>query len=192
MFKMKYAILGGTFNPIHYGHLFLVEEVRGSLGYDHIIFIPSYLPAHKAIAYSIDPQHRYNMLKIAIRPFPYFFIDDCELKRGGISYTIETITEIKRKYGDKDIFGLVIGDDLVNKFHLWKNAEELANNTELIVAKRIFSTQVPFNYPHKYLDNKILPISASEIRERIAANKSVQFLLPDKVYDYIKKHKLYR
>ncbi len=188
---MKYAIMGGTFNPIHYGHLFLAEEVKSTLGYDYIIFIPSFIPAHKTVDNAVAPGHRYNMVKIAIRPYSYFIIDDCELKRGGISYMIDTVSDIQARYNKNQTTGLIIGDDLLAQFHNWKNARELVSRIELIVAKRTYKKEMRFNYPHTYLDNKLISISASEIRERIYTKKSVRFLLPDRVYDYIQKHKLY-
>jgi nicotinate-nucleotide adenylyltransferase len=188
---MRIAIMGGTFNPVHYGHLFLAEEVKNRLGYDKILFIPAFKPAHKSVTSSVPANHRYVMVKLATTGYPQFAIDDCELRRGGISYTIETVTEIREKYKQNTEIGLIIGDDLLTQFHLWKNAEELAAQTELIVARRIYKTRRKFRYPHAYLDNKILPISASEIRQRIASHHTIRFLLPDKVYDYIREHALY-
>lgn len=188
---MKYAIMGGTFNPIHYGHLFLAEEVKTTLGYDYIIFVPAYRPAHKTVENSDSPMHRYNMVKLAIKPYSYFLCDDCELKRRGTSYMIDTVNEIHNRYKSNETIGLIIGDDLLAQFHKWKNAQELASRVELIVAKRRSMKKVSFNYPHTYLQNKILAISASEIRDRIYGKKSVRFLLPDKVYGYIQKYKLY-
>jgi nicotinate-nucleotide adenylyltransferase len=189
---MKYAIMGGTFNPLHYGHLFLAEEVKNILDYDYIIFIPAFQPAHKSVDHALDPKHRYNMVKLAIEPYSYFLIDDCELKRGGISYTIDTVSDIQRRYDNIQKLGLIIGDDLTCQFHKWKNAHDLASRTEIIIAKRTVNRKIDFNYPHTYLNNKIISISASEIRERIVAKKSIRFLLPDNVYDYIQEQGLYR
>ncbi len=183
--------MGGTFNPIHYGHLFLAEEVRLRLGYDNILFIPAFRPAFKSIDDTVLPRHRYAMVRLAVSGYRGFSVDDCELKRGGISYTIETVMEIKKKYNKNTGIGLIIGDDLLTQFYSWKNADLLAAETELIIARRTHTTRQEFRYPHTYLDNKILPISASEIRQRIGSHQPVRFLLPDKVYDYIRKHALY-
>jgi nicotinate-nucleotide adenylyltransferase len=183
--------MGGTFNPIHYGHLFLAEEVRLSLGFDKILFIPAFHPALKSVVSSVLPGHRHAMVKLAVSGCRGFSVDDCELRRGGISYTIDTVREIKKKYKGNTGIGLIIGDDLLTQFYSWKNADLLAAETELIIARRTHTTRQEFRYPHTYLENKILPISASEIRQRIGSHHPVRFLLPDKVYEYITRHALY-
>jgi nicotinate-nucleotide adenylyltransferase len=188
---MKYAIMGGTFNPLHYGHLFLAEEVKNILEYDYIIFVPAFQPAHKTVDYAIAPQHRYNMVKMAIEPYSYFLIDDCELKRGGISYMIDTVSDIQKRYEKIQTLGIIIGDDLIQQFPKWKNAHELASRTEIIIAKRTANKKIQFDYPHVYLNNKLISISASEIRERVKAKQSARFLLPDNVYEYVQEHRLY-
>ena len=188
---MKVVIFGGTFNPVHYGHLFLAETIRSELCYDRVVFVPAYLPVHKSIIPYIDPIHRLTMLKLAIVDSLSFDVDECEIERAEPSYSIDTIREICIRYKLATKPGFIIGDDLVRNFHQWKEADHLADSTALIVAHRTRITQSNFKFPHRYIDNPLIAISSSEIRERIEAGKSVRFLLPDKVIDYIEKYKLY-
>ena len=188
---MKYLLIGGTFNPIHYGHLFLADEVKNALGYDTVLFIPAYSPVHKRSEKLVDARHRLAMLEIAVRNYREFSIETCELERKGASYSIDTIHFLTRKYGWKEKPGFVIGDDLIKDFHKWKKPEELSRIVDLIVVHRKFSERLEFDLPHLYVDNLIMPISSSIIRERLQAKKNVRFLLPDNVLGYIEKYGLY-
>ncbi len=187
---MKAAIIGGTFNPIHIGHLFLAEEVLNEFDYDKVIFIPTNIPPHKTIITKVTTEQRMEMVKSAIKPYDSFICDDCEIKRGGISYTIDTIDYIVKKYKIEKI-GYIIGDDLIEQFYTWKKAEEIANKVDLIIAHRLHKEEQNFDYKHRYINNFILYISSSEIRNRILNNKTIKFLLTKNVLTYIKRNKLY-
>jgi nicotinate-nucleotide adenylyltransferase len=117
--KMRIGILGGTFNPPHLGHLILAEEVREKLNLDKIFFIPTNIPPHKSTE-SVSSWHRFNMVKLAIKSNPYFEVLDLEIKRGGVSFTIDTIKELKSKF-PRDEFYLIVGSDLASTFSTWKD-----------------------------------------------------------------------
>jgi nicotinate-nucleotide adenylyltransferase len=191
---MKIAILGGTFNPIHIGHLMLAEDVRKEFGYDKILFIPACVPPHKAYNACVSDADRLEMLRLATKDNPYFEVDDCELKRKGISYTIDTIYDLESRYQEKieGKIGLIIGDDLLAGFDSWHLAETLALRVRLIVGRRN-SSVLPLESPFPYspLSNSILPISSSDIRNRIKNNKSWRYLVPDSVFQYINDRNLY-
>jgi nicotinate-nucleotide adenylyltransferase len=189
---MKIAVIGGTFNPIHSGHLFLADEVRLQFNYELIIFIPANLPVHKELTDRIDQLHRLEMVKIATVPYPDFAVDDCELNRGGDSYMIETMTDIIRRYSPEGKPGLIIGDDLVKDFFSWKDARRLAEIVDLIIAHRLTVNEAPIDFPCKYVDNLLLSISSTEIRQRIKEGRAVKSMLPDKVLSYIKQQGLYK
>jgi nicotinate-nucleotide adenylyltransferase len=188
---MRAVVLGGTFNPVHFGHLFVAEEVRTALGYETAIFVPANQPVHKDPGPVLPPAHRLAMLRLAVRGYPGFIVDDGEIERGGPSYSIDTVALLVPRYGIQGKPGFVIGDDLVAGFPTWKNVDELVRIVDLIVARRTLAGPVHLSYPHQTVTNTVLPISSSEIRRRIAEGRTVKFLLPDPVLAYIRDNKLY-
>ncbi len=188
---MKALVLGGTFNPVHYGHLFVAEEVRTTLGYDAVIFVPANQPVHKDNGPVIAPAYRVEMLRLAVDDYSPFIVDDGEIARGGPSYSIDTVTDLVPRHGITGKPGFVIGDDLVEGFPAWKNVDELVRVVDLIVARRTSAAPARLPYPHRTVMNTILPISSSEIRQRVTEGRSARFLLPDRVLAYIKDTKLY-
>lgn len=193
---MKIAIMGGTFNPIHNAHLLSAEQVHDGLGYDKILFIPSARPPHKEPLDIIDPEHRYQMTRLAIEDNPDFEVSRIELDRNGASYAIQTIKELQSIYGDGCELAWIIGADSLIEFTIWKDFDELLETCHFIATTR-----------PNYCIDKALPnihnrvqvysitgfnISASEIRERVRERCSIRYLVPDAVEDYIHQHKLYR
>ena len=187
---MTTLILGGTFNPIHIGHLYLAEESMKQLGYERVLFIPSHIPAHKDTDTSIRPEQRLEMLRYALVETP-FFEDDTEIRRGGISYMVETVKELQRRYTIHGRPGLVIGDDLVEGLPEWKNWDQLREMVDLVVAHRTTGERVACPWRHTYVDNLIIPVSSSDIRERIADGRAYRYLLPPGAYRFIREHGLY-
>lgn len=188
---MKIAVLGGSFNPIHYGHLFLAEEIYRGLDFEKIIFVPAFQPAHKEILPCIAPRDRLAMCRRATKGFSYFAVDDCEIRRGGISYMIDTLDDIRRRYNPEGKIGLVIGDDLVPGFPRWKKAEEIASRSRLVIVRRLSEQKPELPFPHEVFENRIFPLSSSEIRKRLAEDLPVRFLVPEKVFALITAKKLY-
>ena len=125
---MKIGILGGTFNPIHIGHLILAEEAREKLALDVVIFVPTYLPPHKDDADIIAARDRMTLVKLAIKGNRHFLVSDIEIKRDGRSYTIDTIKELKMRY-PKDELCFIIGSDLLNYLPEWKDLDEIIENS---------------------------------------------------------------
>lgn len=195
---MRIAILGGTFNPVHNGHLNIAEEVKSRFGYQRVVFIPANIPAHKKMEVDIGADHRLQMLELAAAPYPDFVVDDCELRRGGTSYTIDTVRELSGSYPIEGKPGLIIGDDLVEDFNSWRNVEKLVEMVELIVAHRESQKNIAIDYPCRYVDNSLFPVSSSQIRQALqsggtsAGRESVRNWLPPHVFDYIQRHDLYR
>ena len=190
---MKLAIFGGTFNPVHTGHLALVDDVRNTLGYDLILLVPANIPPHKDLADGASAADRLAMLRLATDGVSFLGVEDCELERGGLSFTIDTLGFLEEKYAGKieGKIGLIIGQDLIAGFQTWKNAAGIAEKADIIVAKRPLSGTEAFMYPYRPLENPLLSISSSEIRDRIASAKSWRYLVPDPVYRYIVEHHLY-
>jgi nicotinate-nucleotide adenylyltransferase len=190
----KVAIYGGSFNPIHVGHLITAGYVREICGLDKIIFIPCYISPHKTDTTPVDGQKRLDMVKAAIAHIPHFGVSDYELKKGGVSYTIDTVKYLKKKY---DQVELIIGYDNLLVFDKWKNPDELVSHVNLIVLKRSTDTQKGLK-KNKYfqfaniINTPIIDVSSSEIRDRIKKRKSIDYLVPEQVKKYIVLHKLYR
>lgn len=188
---MKIGILGGTFNPIHIGHLILAEEVREKLSLERIIFVPTYLPPHKDNSDIAKAQDRYQMIKLAIKNNRYFLLSDIEIRRDGRSYTIDTVKEFKKIYPNDELY-FITGSDLLKYLDEWKDLKEIINLVEFIVATR---PGYPLEQMPPYIKTvaiRPVDVSAFEIRKRIKENKSFRYLVPEAVFKYINKKGLYR
>lgn len=186
--SVKTAIFGGTFNPVHNGHLHLAVSVCAELGYDKVIFVPANLSPHKEADDLIANLHRLTMVRRAIADYSFLSVDECELDRGGVSYTIDTIRYLGSTYGR---LGVIIGDDLVADYSSWRQASALALEADLILGRRKDdSASLPF--PHQGVSNVRLPISSQLIRERLRTGQAVDYLIPSPVLSYIVENGLYQ
>lgn len=189
---MKLAILGGTFDPPHIGHLFLADICLVELGYTKVLFVPAHIPAHKEIESGTGPKERLEMLRLETEGRDGFDLSDMEIQRGGISYSIDTVREVKTKYPEmKGNPGLLIGDDLLSDFHEWKEYSNLCREADIIVARREPSRADTVNFRHTYLENPVLPVSSSAVRERRKKNMAFRYLVTEKIYSYIMEKQLY-
>jgi nicotinate-nucleotide adenylyltransferase len=194
--KMKKAgIFGGTFDPVHLGHLITARSVLEQRQLDKIIFMPCYVSPHKTDKTSSSPLHRLNMVKLAIENYEGFALSDYEIKKEGVSYTIDTIIELKKSF---DEIELIIGYDSLVNFETWKEPDKLVELAKLIVMKRNNSdartkekTSRFFNRAI-FVDTPVIDISSTLIRERIKNNLPADFLVPEKVLKYINENNLYK
>ena len=195
---MKIACFGGSFNPVHIGHIKLVEALHKD-GFEKVVVIPAFHSPFKNVFTDTSDQDRLIMLELAFKNHPYVEIEKCEIERGGISFTYDTMKFLEEKYKnlgvDFEKLYLVIGSDLISGFGKWKNASELANMVNIILAKRpleeIDLESLQFPYPHQEINNDLYDISSSMVRKRIQNQESVVKLLPEKVFEYIKDRRLY-
>ena len=176
---MRLAVLGGSFNPVHIGHLFLADEVLSSLDYDRVILVPAFQSCFKLNAEGGSPRDRIEMLTASISGDPRLTIDDCELSREGISYTIETLIDIIERYKPEGKPGLILGDDLIPDFDKWQRPDDIAELADFIIAQREDGISLEnFPYPYKVLNNKIIPVSSRQVREKIGKGDAWRYLVP--------------
>jgi nicotinate-nucleotide adenylyltransferase len=185
---MRIGIMGGTFDPIHNGHLILARDAREALDLHRIIFVPNHLSPHKLGGFAAPAELRAAMVRAAIEAEPGFEIDEVEILRGGPSYTIDTLLHLRTLHPEADLFYL-IGEDNLAELHTWRRAEELPLLVQLVVMAR--GADGP---PHPFitLHQRRIDISSTDIRGRIAKGQSIRYLVPDKVRAIIEKHQLYR
>lgn len=192
--KKKIAVLGGTFDPIHMGHLVLAEQVREQFQLERVIFIPSASPPHKTEQKLSLAIHRFEMTKLALEGNSYFFVSDIELKREGLSYTVETLRKLKELYEDSKIYFLT-GSDVLDEITTWKDPEEIYKLAKIVIAVRPgFDKFDPEDhFAQRSIIAKItgVDISSSQIREKVRKGESIKYLVPSKVEEYIKKKNLY-
>lgn len=207
--------MGGTFNPIHNGHLKCAEELLSACKLDRVIFIPAAQPPHKKLSDIATLNHRFAMVKRAIAPYQQFEISDIEAQRDGKSYTVDTLS-LLHQLCPNDQFFFLIGMDSLNTIHTWHNYPQLFELCHLVVARRpgvkkpSSDTALPVAIRHQFwydselnlfchnsghqlifLEQTFLNISSTQIRNNIANNLSVSTMLPATVAEYIKTHQLY-
>jgi nicotinate-nucleotide adenylyltransferase len=213
--KKRIGLFGGTFNPIHLGHLRGAEEIREAFELQKVTFIPAAIPPHKLSEEVIEAKHRLEMVRLATASNPFFSTNDIELSRPKKSYSIDTIRYFRERY--RDVFFFILGRDAFVEIETWKEFQHLFSLCNFIVMTRpefqkTFSTSplpealVPvFRYDSEvkswihtsghtltFKEISYLDISSTKVRELIERGKSVRYLIPNEVEAYIKKHGLYR
>lgn len=197
----KVGIIGGTFNPIHLGHLIMAERAYEEFELDEILFIPAGISYFKDQSTVLDKKTRITLTGGAIGDNPHFALSTIECDRAGNSYTYETLEELKRHNPDTQYY-LIIGADSLVQMELWQKPENILRDAIILVAKRQGPTTQEFldkmeSIKAKYnADIRIIPctyidISSTEIRERVKSGKSIKYLVPEVTENYIRKHHLY-
>ena len=184
---MKIALFGGTFDPVHHGHLILAREAVEQLRLDRLIFIPNTLSPHKQALAAAPAELRLEMVRAAISGEPQFETDDLELRRGGASYAVDTVEEMRRQHPDASLVYL-IGEDNVAELHTWRRSAELQALAQFVVLSR---TGHPRRHSFPVVERDI-DISSTEIRKRVAKGASIRYLVPEKVLEIIERHNLYK
>lgn len=194
---MRLGIFGGTFDPVHLGHLIIAETACTELQLETVLFVIAPNPPHKNSEQLTEVSHRLAMLQLALADNPRFIISTIELQRPGPSYTVDTLNTLKTlpEYRDAT-FHLIIGADSLRDFHKWRAPETIMQLAELVVYPRAEDTAVLAGYPalkpHHLLHGCVLGISSTDIRHKIKNNKSIRYLVPDTVQQYIEAKGLYK
>ena len=193
--------MGGTFDPIHIGHLATAEAVRCEYQLDTVLFIPSANPPHKQDVEVTDAIHRYRMTELATKSNPHFEVSAIEMERKGLSYTINTLQALLEEYGDDTELYFIIGSDALAELHTWENIYGVLELTHFIAASRpgIDKTDEIIasfgELGRKKIHRLTIPeleISATDIRHRVAEGRSIRYIVPEAVRLYIAEHALYQ
>jgi len=198
----RLGIMGGTFDPIHYGHLVTAESARWEFKLNTVIFIPSGRPPHKAEKCISDAELRYQMTLLATANNPSFIVSRLEIDRPGSSYTVDTVKQMFKDMGHLTDLFFITGADAVLEISTWRDVAELFGLCTLVAATRpgfdLIETKQGFDLPGnlinkiRFIEVPMLAISSTDIRNRVWAGKPVRYLLPESVKDYIKQCLLYQ
>lgn len=201
--KLKIGISGGTFDPIHIGHLVIAEQAREKMGLDRVLFIPSGNPPHKRDIEVTAAEDRYNMVQKAIEGNPYFEASRMEIDRGGYTYTVDTLRELRRIYGENALLYFIIGADILWDLPGWKEQRQVFSLCEFIAVLRpgydrqAFSGQVEL-LQHEYgavihwIGAPLIDVSSTMLREKVSLGQSIRYLVPEAVENEINTKGLYR
>lgn len=201
----RLGIFGGTFDPIHLGHLLIAEYAREHLRLEQVRFIPAAIAPHKQHLEPTEAKHRTEMVRLAINSNRLFEVDDCEIRRGGTSYTVDTLRELHQQMPDAELF-LLIGSDSLAELHTWREPDAICGLAFMAILSRggfpapdlsLLGRYLPPDTTPEELAAHLVPlpqleISSTDIRQRVASGKSVRYQLPPAVEAYVAAHELYR
>ena len=191
---MKVALFGGTFDPVHTGHLLIAESARGQLGLDRVIFLPTAIPPHKRKP-KADARHRLAMLRLAIRGNPAFEVSDWELSQKRIVYTYESLDHFAPRFGGGKC-GFIVGSDSLSMVPHWRRGPELLKRVRFLAVERPGTpwNRLPARLRRRarLIASPTVPFSSADIRRRMRRRQSVRYQVPEAVERYMRRHRLYR
>jgi nicotinate-nucleotide adenylyltransferase len=188
---VKVGIFGGTFDPPHHGHLIVAEFVRHLLGLKRVLFVPSWISPHKMEKEAVGANHRLAMVELAIKGSPGLEVLDAEVARGGVSYTVDTLAQVKKAEPDADLF-LLIGEDNWGEFSTWREPERILTMAKVVVMTRPGASQMETSGREAvHIAVPAIDISSTQIREMVRGGRSIRYLVPEAVEEYIRAHRLY-
>lgn len=199
----RIGIFGGSFNPVHLGHLVMAQDALEHMGLHRVIFVPAAHPPHKPGAAMAGAADRLEMLKIALSGHPRFEVSDEEIARGGVSYTVDTLRRLREKWPDASLY-FIIGGDTIRELHTWRDIDQVLRLAEVVTVGRpgipldnltSENLRLPDPWPARLAANVVgghlVEISSSDIRSRLARGRSIRYLVPEGVERYISSHRLY-
>ena len=202
--RRRIGILGGTFDPPHLGHLLIAETARVALDLETVMFLPAGEPWLKSGQRITPAEHRLRMVRLAVADNPDFCVSDCEIRRAGATYTVDTLRELERGLpADTELY-FIVGSDVLEQFHRWKEPEAILELCRLAVIERPGGPEEGIvalrdRFPDGLDSGAVVPVagprvdfSASELRRVLAAGQSTRYQIPDAVAAYIAEHELYR
>jgi nicotinate-nucleotide adenylyltransferase len=195
----RLGLFGGTFDPVHIGHLHIAERAREHYALDGVLFIPTGRPARKLAEGFSAAEDRHAMLVAATADNEHFDVSRLEIERCGVTYTIDTLHLIKERYGDRASLFFITGDDAAADIATWKNAEEIATLATVLSAKRAIPGDIERSLLHNVshfhiesIDSCPIDVSSRELRAWVRQGRSIRYLVPDATYSYIREQRLYQ
>jgi len=197
----RLGVFGGTFDPVHHGHLVAAEEARHQLDLDQVLFVPAGRPPHKPTRPISPVHHRVRMIELAIAAKPYFALSHVDVERPGVCYTVETLELLRAEWGPGPIFYFVVGTDSLADIPTWYQPQRLIELCELAVARRtgaeVDLVRLEERLPGlrdriHWVPIPLLEISSSDLRARVRAGRPISYLVPSAVEAYVLEHGLYR
>lgn len=191
--RPRLGIMGGTFDPIHHGHLVAASEVQAMFDLDEVVFVPTGQPWQKAGRQVSPAEHRYLMTVIATASNPRFWVSRVDIDRGGTTYTLDTLRDLSSQFPDRDLY-FITGADALEQILSWKDVDELFKLAHFVGVTRPGYTLSDAHLPAdtvSLVEVPALAISSSDCRKRVTCGQPVWYLVPDGVVQYIAKHRLY-
>jgi nicotinate-nucleotide adenylyltransferase len=200
----RVGLMGGSFDPVHIGHLIIARDALEQLNLSEVVFIPASIPPHKQHLRSEDISHRLEMLQLAVEEEPYFSVSDVEARRGGVSYSLDTIKEMSKRKPDAELI-LIVGSDTLVDLHNWYKINELLGLCKVASFLRPgecgidqIREKVKLSDTHKdrlisnVFKTHLIDISSTEVRQRVKEERTIRHLVPQEVEQYIFEHSLYK
>ena len=196
---VRLGVFGGTFDPVHNGHLIIAEDARAALHLDEILFVPAGEPWFKSYRRITPAHHRLAMARLAIQDNPHFSVSDMEIRREGPSYTIDTLSELRRTRPDADLF-VILGIDALREIDRWRNPRRLFQMATVVGMARpgasldasVLNAAIPGASDRlRLIPGSLIDISGTDIRRRVAIGASIRYRVPPAVAQYIRAHNLY-
>ena len=188
--QKRIGLMGGTFNPVHVGHLLMAEQVYDKLGLDRVDFMPSHFPPHVDPKKTLPGEDRFEMLKLALGDNPHFGLETIELERLGKSYSVETLEILTTLHPENEYY-FIIGGDMVDYLPKWYRIEDLVKMVHFVGVKRPGYVGQTSSFPIIYVDSPSCDVSSTAIRQAVASGHSIRYLVPEAVRHYIKEKGLY-
>ena len=190
--RRRIGILGGTFDPPHVGHLMVASDVFTALQLDRLLLVPSASPPHKRGKVRATAEQRVEMMRSAIAGDERFEVDDLELRRDGASYSVDTLRELRSRYGEETELYFVVGMDQLKEFHTWREPDEVSRLARLVAVSRDGEEPEPGGPVTIPVRVTRVDLSATDVRGRVQAGESIRYFVPDPVREFIEREGLYR
>jgi nicotinate-nucleotide adenylyltransferase len=186
----RIALFGGTFDPVHIGHLLMARTAQEEMGFDKVIFIPNAQPPHRRSSTLFNAEDRIAMARLAVAYNGAFEVSDFEVRKGGRSYSVDTVVHFREAYPAPAKLFFIVGGDAINQIHTWKDIEAIKKMCTFVSVNRPGYPRGMARLRYHALSMHGIDISSTEIRKRIQQGRSIQYLVPESVLGYIREHRL--